>query len=182
MAEFGVVDKNWADRTWSSNLYWDYAYYVVDDTDAHQGPVSVNDALDEAVDTLPIDFTSYTLNAYGYALGYPYNRDPDFRYCADILGSRFGGYIMDECNLGGGASGGPWINPFDLQTGSGPIISGQLTLLIWQRPETCATLKLLILTFSYLFVLLCSQFIWIWYNSITDGRASLVRNFSPVSL
>ena len=82
--EFGVVDQNWAGLSWPQNVQWDYGYFVVPDTDAHQGPLQVSDALDEVVDTLPIDFTSYPLNQYGQALGYPGNRDPVSSVCCCV--------------------------------------------------------------------------------------------------
>ena len=75
--EFGVVDQNWADQSWSQNVRWDYAFYVVPDTGAQTGPVGVPQALDQAVDTLPIDFSSYPLGELGHAFGYPSDRDPD---------------------------------------------------------------------------------------------------------
>jgi PT repeat len=52
------------------------------------------------------------------------NRDPDFRYCADIAtSSDFNGYMMNACDLQASSSGGPWFYPFDATTGSGTIIS-----------------------------------------------------------
>jgi len=75
--EFGVVDQNWADQSWSENIQWDYAFYVVPDKDAQTGPVDVPQALDQAVETLLIDFSSYPLGEFGHAFGYPSNHDPD---------------------------------------------------------------------------------------------------------
>src|SRR6185503_2355842 len=47
---FGVVDVNWTTRTFPNNVHWDYAFYVVSDTGAHQaGLTAANDALDAAV-------------------------------------------------------------------------------------------------------------------------------------
>ena len=45
--DHGVVDLNWTTRTFPSNIPWDYGYYVVSDTGAHEGSAS-SDALDTA--------------------------------------------------------------------------------------------------------------------------------------
>jgi len=66
-----VVDQGWAGSSWSANIPFDYAYYVVPDINAHRGPVQVSEKLDEVVEALPIDFASNPVGEYTYALGYP---------------------------------------------------------------------------------------------------------------
>jgi hypothetical protein len=59
-----------------------------------------------------------------HALGYSYSQDPNFMYCAeDMTTNGTANWFLTNCGLSGGASGGPWIQPFDTTTGSGPIIS-----------------------------------------------------------
>ena len=58
------------------------------------------------------------------ALGYSYSQDPNFMYCAeDMTTSGTANWFLPHCGLSGGASGGPWIQPFDTATGSGSVIS-----------------------------------------------------------
>ncbi|MFP6837768.1 MAG: hypothetical protein VB948_16860 [Pseudomonadales bacterium] len=134
------MDVNWTTRTFPDNVPWDYGYYVVDDTGAHAGPGSSN--LDEAVAVQPdgtiappltIDFVATPSITDGtnpgsqnldftYGLGYSYSEDPKLMYCADDLTTQGSdNWWMPSCELSGGSSGGPWIQP--LISGSGPIIS-----------------------------------------------------------
>lgn len=123
----GVVDDDWADQTWPSNIPWDYAYYVVPDTGAHTAGVTsdVDDALDQAVGSLTVQFTTTTRGDYTHALGYSYSEDPKFMYCAEDLGTdtQYDALWLGSCELSGGASGGPWVQPMDTGTGSGPIVA-----------------------------------------------------------
>jgi surface protein len=119
---FGVVEKGWASQVWPNNIDYDYAFYVVRDTGAHQG-TAAPDALDVAVGSLPISFANPILGSDTYALGYSYNKDPLFRYCVDPLQTRGNGWWLPNCGLSGGASGGPWVLPMDVTKGSGTIIS-----------------------------------------------------------
>lgn len=132
---FGVVDDDWAIRTFPDNIAWDYAYYVTSDVGAHD-PVSntlSDNILDEAAGSLPASFaepSSYdnnpaaTSSDFTHALGYSYSEDPDFMYCAeDMTEEGAVNWWLNSCGLSGGASGGPWIQPMDTSTGSGPIIS-----------------------------------------------------------
>src|SRR4029079_5527585 len=86
---FGVVDLNWTTRTFPDNVHWDYAFYVVPDTGAHQAGSGspVSQALDSAVGPMDISFTAPALNGLTHALGYSYDVDPQFMYCADGLES-----------------------------------------------------------------------------------------------
>lgn len=130
---FGVVDVNWTTRTFPDNVAWDYAYYVVKDSGAHKGTAASSDSLDAAAGSLPVSFLppnhddgdpSATSIDFTDALGYSYSDDPNFMYCAeDMTTSGAVNWWLPSCGLSGGASGGPWVQPMDTGTGSGPIIS-----------------------------------------------------------
>jgi hypothetical protein len=121
----GVVDTNWTTRTFPDNVAWDYAFYVVPDTGAHQtGLSSAAEALDAAVTGMDVSFTSPSLATLTHALGYSYSEDPQFMYCADKLDFNSDvNWWLGNCGLTGGSSGGPWSQPFNVGTGNGPIIS-----------------------------------------------------------
>ena len=130
--DIGVVELNWSNKTFPDNIPWDYAYYVVSDSGAHSGNGS-GGALDTAAGTLPIDFmTPYADdgdNAAGsldftHGLGYSGSDDPNFMYCADHMTTEGpDNWWLPDCELSGGSSGGPWVQPMDETTGSGSIIS-----------------------------------------------------------
>jgi len=130
---FGVVDANWTTRTFPDNIAWDYAFYVVSDSGAHQGTQASSDALDGAAGSMTVSFvdvnhddttTGATSPDFTYALGYSYNEDPKFMYCAeDMTINGAVNWWLPSCGLSGGSSGGPWVQPMDKATGSGPIIS-----------------------------------------------------------
>jgi hypothetical protein len=45
-------------------------------------------------------------------------------YCADPMQNlNADNWFLPNCGLTGGASGGPWPQPFNVSTGNGPIIS-----------------------------------------------------------
>ena len=130
---FGVVDVNWTNRTFPDNIAWDYAYYVVSDSGAHSGASSSSESLDTSVGSLDVDF----INAYvddgdpsassidfTHALGYSYSDDPNFMYCAEDMTTEGAvNWWLPSCDLSGGSSGGPWVQPMDTTAGTGPIIS-----------------------------------------------------------
>lgn len=120
---FGVVDTDWTTRTFPSNIPWDYAYYVVSDTGAHSGTPVANSALDVTAGSLAVQFTAPTVGTFTDALGYSYNQDPKFMYCAEALAreNSYNGWWLGQCGLSGGASGGPWMA--DASVGNGPITS-----------------------------------------------------------
>jgi len=119
--KFGVVDANWASRSWPDNIPWDYAYYVVDDTDTASRGGNATGALD-ALANLPISFSTPDTTARADAIGYSYSQDPNLRYCSETLGATgASNWWLGSCGLSGGASGGPWLQPAG--TGTGPIIS-----------------------------------------------------------
>lgn len=121
----GVVDTNWTTRVFPNNVAWDYAFYVVSDTGAHQaGYGAASDALDGAVTAMDVSFTSPATGTLTHALGYSYSDDPHFMYCADGLTQEsVANWWLANCGLSGGASGGPWVQPMNGSTGNGPIIS-----------------------------------------------------------
>lgn len=121
VVDHGVVDLNWTTRTFPDNVDWDYGYYVVSDSGAHQGS-AVSDALDVAAGTLQADFTTPAVGDTTTALGYSYSNDPYFMYCQESMSTNgSANYWLGSCDLSGGASGGPWLQP--LNGGNGQVIS-----------------------------------------------------------
>ena len=128
---FGVVDTHWTALTFPDNIQWDYAYYVVTVTGAHAG-AGTTQSLEDAAGTLTIDFTiepdhddgtsGASSDDFTYGLGYSYNVDPNFMYCADDMTTEGAdNWWLPNCGLSGGSSGGPWVQP--MITGNGPVIS-----------------------------------------------------------
>lgn len=130
---FGLVDVNWTTRTFPNNIAWDYAYYVVSDTAAHSPGITptTTDALDEEAQSLAVNFTmpamgdgdpAATSIDFTHALGYSYSDDPNFMYCAEDMTTEGNvNWWLPSCELSGGSSGGPWLQP--VEDGNGPIIS-----------------------------------------------------------
>lgn len=135
--DFGVVDIDWTTSTFPNNIPFDYGFYVVYDENSDR-------ALDNVAGSLPTGFfTPETDNlpaSYTHALGYSGDKDPFFRYCAESVTKKtsstgrgknrtvFDNWWLSQCGLTPGSSGGPWIQPMELdeysyQFGSGPIIS-----------------------------------------------------------
>ena len=124
----GVVNLQWTNKTFPDNVAWDYGYYVVPNTGAHTatGPSdATSEALESAVNELTISFDPATAGNLTHALGYSYSNDPNFMYCAEPMGVKTPGvnWWLPSCDLSGGSSGGPWVQPMDEGTGNGPIIS-----------------------------------------------------------
>jgi len=130
---FGVIDVNWTTRIFPDNVAWDYAFYVVSDSGAHQGTQTSSDALDSVAGSLGVSFDAVNVNDgttgatspdFTYALGYSYDEDPKFMYCAEDMATNGAvNWWLPSCGLTGGSSGGPWVQPMDKAAGSGPIIS-----------------------------------------------------------
>jgi hypothetical protein len=98
----------------------------VKNSGSHSGTVTTSAELDNAVGSLPVQFTAAVLTNFTHGLGYSYNADPTFQYCAEALGSAYNrgaALALSQCELSGGSSGGPWIQPMDTNTGEGPIVS-----------------------------------------------------------
>lgn len=125
---FGVVDREWTTRTFPDNVAWDYAYYVVPGAGAHSGSAA-DASLEVAAGTLPVSFTPPAVDQADagdrtHALGYSYSDDPHFMYCAeDMTTSGSVNWWLPSCGLSGGSSGGPWVQPMDSATGTGPVVS-----------------------------------------------------------
>jgi hypothetical protein len=130
----GVVDVNWTTRTFPDNIAWDYGFYVVRNTGAHQAGISsTSEALDVAARFLPIRFAEPFFNDgeagagtsdFTHALGYSYSDDPNFMYCAEDMTTEGAvNWWLPSCLLSGGSSGGPWLQPMNTTMGSGDIIS-----------------------------------------------------------
>jgi hypothetical protein len=126
MPSFGVVDVNWTTRTFPDNVAWDYAYYVVNNASGHSGNGGGSGlVLDSAVTTMSISFAvpkfevANSSTDHTTALGYSYNVDPQFMYCAEDM-EQFDqvNWWLGSCDLSGGSSGGPWMQPFNNGTGS----------------------------------------------------------------
>jgi hypothetical protein len=129
---FGAVDVDWTTRKFPNNIEWDYAYYVVKATGAYSGPNSVAESLKDAAGSLSIDFMTPLYDDdvangadapdYTHALGYSYSDDPNFMYCAEDMTTEGAvNWWLPSCDLSGGSSGGPWIQP--MADGDGLIIS-----------------------------------------------------------
>ena len=122
---YGVVDGDWASRSWPDNIPWDYAFYVVPTTGAHTGKGST-ESLESAAGTLQASFSapSTGAGAFTHALGYSYSQDPNFMYCAENMATQgSANWWLSQCGLSGGSSGGPWIQPLSTSSGSGPVVS-----------------------------------------------------------
>lgn len=117
---YGVVDVNWTTRVFPDNIPWDYGFYVVPTSGRHTaGLTAADDSLEIAAGSLAVSFAA-PANAYSWALGYSYSRDPLFRYCGETLGTNgSANWWLGSCTLSGGSSGGPWMQT----DGSGPIFS-----------------------------------------------------------
>ncbi len=131
---FGVVDRDWTTRVFPDNVAWDYAFYVVDGASLHYGPGGgTNASLEDVAGTLSIGFglpvsddgtAGKDSPDFTHALGYSYDDDPNFMYCADDMTTEGAdNWWLAICGLSGGSSGGPWVQPMDETTGAGPVIS-----------------------------------------------------------
>jgi len=127
---FGVVDVNWTTRTFPDNVKWDYAFYVVADSGAHQSGIETtsSDALDVAAGSFQLSFSAPFVELgsssadFTYGLGYSYSEDPQFMYCAqDMTTNGAVNWWLPSCGLSGGSSGGPWVQDgTNSWTGSAP--------------------------------------------------------------
>jgi hypothetical protein len=117
--DLGVIDENWTLSTFPNNKEWDYAYYVVSDEPGN--------TLDVEAGSLPVSFATPKYNLEGdtdltHALGYSYEHDPLFRYCAEDMETNGAvNWWLPSCGLSGGASGGPWMQP--VSGGNGIVMS-----------------------------------------------------------
>lgn len=118
---FGVVDDSWTTTVWPNNIAWDYGFYVVPTSGAHIGN-GTQQSLELAAGTMLANFATAPTNAYTDAFGYSYAYDPKLMYCAQGLGTVGSvNWWLSKCRLSGGASGGPWLQPF--ANASGTVVS-----------------------------------------------------------
>ena len=177
---FGVVDSNWTTRVFPDNVAWDYAFYVVNDSGAHQGAAASSSALDLAAGTLTPSFVAPAhdqsdASDYSHALGYSYSDDPNFMYCAEDMGTKDAvNWWLPNCGLSGGASGGPWIQP--MSGGSGPLISvnswGYTTAPGMAGPKLSGS------SAACVFSVTRSQN---WLGTVADGNAGVKVSWSGAS-
>jgi len=125
--DHGVVDEDWTTRTFPDNIPWDYGYYVVSDSGSHSTSDFAtvdNLALDVTAGSMTLSFQTPVVGSVGHALGYSYDVDPQFMYCKESLGTEgSSNYWLSRCDMSGGSSGGPWVQPMDEATGNGPVFS-----------------------------------------------------------
>lgn len=127
VADFGVVSQGWDDAVFPANISSDYGFYALG-TSLDVPEYFINEGNDVSMDSvitpMEISFESASFGDYTRALGYSYKFDPNFMYCGEpITGSSYDGYLLPNCGLSGGASGGPWSQSQDLDLGTGPIFS-----------------------------------------------------------
>ena len=132
VTDFGVVEQNWTTSVFPNNIPWDYAYYVVGDNGNHSGN-GTGGALDTAVGAFDVSFAAPNVNDgidgegsldWTHALGYSYSDDPFFMYSAeDMTTEGADNWWLPSSQLSGGSSGGPWIQPMNEATGTGPLMS-----------------------------------------------------------
>jgi hypothetical protein len=124
VASFGVVDLNWTTSVFPNNIPWDYAYYVVADSGAHQQGqiVTSSDTLDAEAPAMMISFGQPAIGDDTFGMGYSYSDDPNFMYCAEGMSTEgTDNWWLPSCGLSGGSSGGPWLQPPN--SGNGTVIS-----------------------------------------------------------
>ena len=140
---FAVVDYEWTTKNFPQSVPWDYAMYVIpNDPAAHEGGFihkhqpNLSKILEDIVEPMPIDFEwqlppssvhDIQPGEFTHGLGYSFNKDPAFRYCATEMTSKFGiksyeNLWLDSCEMTGGSSGGPWLKDTDTD-GRGTVIS-----------------------------------------------------------
>jgi len=127
VADFGVVSVDWTTGIFPDNIPSDYAFYAlgtstnVPDYFSNEGQTY---AMDSKITPMEISFGEVNLSVYTRALGYSYKFDPNFMYCGEpISASSYDGYLLPNCGMSGGASGGPWSQSTATDLGTGPITS-----------------------------------------------------------
>lgn len=84
------------------------------------GTFDISFAAPNVNDGQPGEFTQ----DWTQALGYSYSDDPFFMYSAeDMTTEGSDNWWLPSSQLSGGSSGGPWIQPMDEATGTGPLMS-----------------------------------------------------------
>jgi hypothetical protein len=126
---FAVIEKGWADSSFPENAQYDYAFYVVHDfVGTHiDGYSEVTGVLDQDIIPATLDFAADPKSQFFVSFGYSEDYDPSFRYCSGDGKSirevpNYTNLWLPECNLQGGASGGPWLVDID-SSGVGTVMS-----------------------------------------------------------
>ncbi len=135
----------WTTKSFPDSVPWDYAYYVIpNDAAAHEGGYlhdqrpGLSKILEDVVEAMPIDFHWQLRNSpqdihlnlpgeFTHGLGYSFDKDPDFRYCATSMSLKYGietyeNYWLGICRMTGGSSGGPMVKDLD-DNGRGTVVS-----------------------------------------------------------
>ncbi len=129
IADFGVVSTGWDADVFPNNISSDYGFYALGtNTEITQYSSFKNEgrnvSMDSIIAPMKVSFDFAVLEDYTRALGYSYSDDPHFMYCGEpVAGSNYDGYLLSNCGLSGGASGGPWSQSQEHNLGTGPIIS-----------------------------------------------------------
>jgi hypothetical protein len=132
-----VVNYEWTINSFPHSVPWDYAFYVIPNRNEvhesgfiHQNQPNLSKILEEIVEPMPVDFNwriDGNPGEFTHGLGYSFNKDPAFRYCATNMSTKFGistyrNLWLDTCKMTGGSSGGPWLKDTDTN-GRGTVIS-----------------------------------------------------------
>lgn len=127
VADFGVVSDQWRATEFPNNIPADYGFYAlgVNNSDPlYWSNEGKPDSMDKIIAPMKVSFGAANLGVYTRALGYSYSDDPNFMYCGEpVTGSSYDGYLLPNCGMSGGASGGPWSQSPEVDLGDGPVIS-----------------------------------------------------------
>ncbi|MEP6388975.1 MAG: hypothetical protein ABJ056_03530 [Halioglobus sp.] len=127
VADFGAVSSGWDAEVFPANIPSDYGYYALGtngDTSNRFTEAGRNVAMDSDITPMEVSFDGAAIDTYTRALGYSYSDDPNFMFCGEpVDSSSYDGYLLPNCGMSGGASGGPWSQSDLVNLGTGPIIS-----------------------------------------------------------
>jgi len=132
---FAVVDYRWTQQGFPNSVPYDYAFYVIpNDKSAHEpgylhyGANPPSELLPEVAAPMPMNWNyNHYASDFTTGLGYSFDKDPDFRYCAGEMSTKFGIKTYENlwigvCEMTGGSSGGPWMINTDSE-GRGTVVS-----------------------------------------------------------
>jgi hypothetical protein len=132
---FAAVDYRWTQQGFPHSVPYDYAFYVIpNDIAAHEkgymhyADPGLSQYLPELTEPIPVNWNyNHYAAPFTTGLGYSFDKDPDFRYCAGPMSTKFGIKTYENlwigvCEMTGGSSGGPWMVDTDLN-GRGTVVS-----------------------------------------------------------